>query len=162
MPRLLQLLTDIKKRIDFLKSVCPYCDSKFCEQSSRNKHVEFEHGEAPFKCDHCPTKFHSRQAKEYHENAEHIDVQEDETCDICEKTFSAKVCLKNHQKYAHSEDKTHACVLCDVKFKQKKDMRTHVLHVHGFNMSKSMYGNLEEPERYECDMCDSSYRFKFA
>ena len=27
-------------------------------------------------------------------------------------------------------------------------------------MSKSMYGNLEEPERYECDMCDSSYRYK--
>ena len=68
--------------------------------------------------------------------------------------------MKNHQKYAHSEDKTHACVLCDVKFKQKKDMRTHVLHVYGFNMSKSMYGNLEEPERYECDMCDSSYRYK--
>ena len=39
-------------------------------------------------------------------------------------------------------------------------MRTHVLHVHGFNMSKYMYGNLEEPKIYECDMFDSSYKYK--
>ena len=150
----------MKKHVDFLKTVCPYCDNKFCEVSSRNKHIKLAHGSSPFQCDHCPSKFQSKQAKEYHENVQHFDVHEDETCALCGKTFSGKVCLKNHQKYVHSGDKDHECVICDVKFKQKKDMRTHVLNVHGFNMSKSMYGNPEEQERYECDMCDSSYKQK--
>ena len=30
---------DVKKQSDFLKSVCPHCDSKFCEPHLRKKHI---------------------------------------------------------------------------------------------------------------------------
>ena len=36
---------DVKKQSDFLKSVCPHCDSKFCEPHFRKKHIQFEHGQ---------------------------------------------------------------------------------------------------------------------
>ena len=39
-------------------------------------------------------------------------------------------------------------------------MRTHVLHVHGFNMSKAMHGNFEGQDEFKCKFCDSSYRYK--
>ena len=44
---------DVKKQSDFLKSVCPHCDSKFCEPHFRKKHIQFEHGQAPYSCDDC-------------------------------------------------------------------------------------------------------------
>ena len=39
-------------------------------------------------------------------------------------------------------------------------MRIHVFNLHGVNMSKAMYGNAEEFERYHCELCESSYKYK--
>ena len=104
-----------------MKTVCPHCKNKFCEPYLKKKHVEFEHGNAPFKCDQCATKFHSEQAKEYHELVHHSKFHEKEKCDLCAKTFTAKVSFLNHMKYVHSEVRSHHCSLCESKFKQKKD-----------------------------------------
>ena len=150
----------VKKQANFLKSVCPHCDSKFCEPHFRKKHIEYEHGQAPFNCDYCSTKFHSKQAKEYHEAVHHLPAGQKEKCPMCQKEFKAKVSLNRHIKYVHSEEMKHSCVICETKFKQKSDMRVHIQHVHGFNMSKAMHGNFEDQEMFKCDMCDSSYRYK--
>ena len=149
-----------KRHEDYLKTVCPYCDSKFCEPYFRKKHVEFQHQEAPFKCDHCTTTFHAKKSKEYHENVHHSNVDQSEICNICEKKFSAKVSLRNHQKYVHSDVRLHDCSECDAKFKQKKDMRAHFLNIHNQNLQKEMYGNSEEQIRHNCEECDSSYKYK--
>ena len=156
-----ELKSDIKRHKNFLKTVCPHCDSKFCEPYFRKKHVEFEHEEAaPFKCGFCSTTFHSKQGKVYHESVHHTDQPKKETCSTCGKEFSAKVSLLNHIKYVHSEAKTHSCVACDAKFKQRKDMRVHILKTHGANMSKAMHGNPENEEVFQCDMCDASFKHK--
>ena len=155
-----QFQSAVKKQSEFLKSVCPHCDNKFCEPHFRKKHVEFEHGNAPFSCDYCSTKFHSKQSKEYHEAVHYLPAGPKEACPICEKEFSATVSLRNHVKYVHSEVREHSCVVCEKTFKQKKEMRTHMLHVHGFNMSKAMHGNFEGQDEFKCKFCDSSYRYK--
>ena len=47
------------------------------------------------------------------------------------------------------------------KFKQKKDMRIHVLKLHGVNMSKAMFGNFDEElsgtQSFKCEICSLSY-----
>jgi hypothetical protein len=150
----------MKKHEHFLKTVCPFCKNKFCEPYFKKKHVEFEHEDAPFKCDHCVTKFHSKQAKEYHESVHHTQFHEREKCVQCDKTFTAKVSLQNHIRYVHSEARNHQCPLCEIKFKQKRDRNVHILHVHGVNMSKAMLGNAEEFGNHKCTVCEAKYRYK--
>ena len=155
------LATDMEKRDKFLKTVCPHCDSKFCEPYFRKKHVELEHDKtATFHCDFCPKEFHSKQAKVYHESSCHTDQVNKEICSTCGKEFSGKVNLLNHMKYVHSETRAYSCIVCDSKFKQKRDMRVHVLNVHGANISKAHYGNVENQEDFLCDVCDSSFKYK--
>jgi uncharacterized Zn-finger protein len=156
-----ELKASIKKHQDYLTTVCPHCDSKFCEPYFQKKHVEFEHKEsAPYNCDFCSTQFHSRQAKVYHETVHHTEKPLKEICKKCGKEFSAKVSLQNHIKYFHSEVRAFSCVVCDEEFKQKKDMRIHVLKVHGVNMSKATHGNFENQENFPCDMCNASFKYK--
>jgi predicted RNA-binding Zn-ribbon protein involved in translation (DUF1610 family) len=152
--------SSLKKHEHFLKSVCPHCKNKFCEPYLKKKHVEFEHENAPFKCDHCATKFHSEKAKDYHELVHHSKFHEREKCKLCDKTFTAKVSLLNHMKYVHSEERMHQCSLCESNFKQKKDKNVHLLNIHGVNMSKAMLGNEEEFENHECSECEAKYKYR--
>ena len=39
-------------------------------------------------------------------------------------------------------------------------MRVHVLNVHGANISKAHYGNVENQEDFLCDICESSFKYK--
>ena len=151
----------MKNNEGFLKSVCPHCDNTFCEPHFRKKHIELEHGESSkFTCDFCPAKFHAKQSKEYHQAVHHSDDKFTEKCNICGKEFSAKVTLMNHVKYVHSDNRDHPCTICEKKFKQRKDMRTHMLNIHGINMYKAMYGNFECQDRFDCDMCDATFKYK--
>ena len=156
-----QLLASEKRHKEYLKSVCPYCDSKFCDPYFKSKHVEFQHeGEAPFKCDYCETRFHAKQSKQYHENVHHTNVEQSEKCGKCDKTFSARVSLRNHEKYAHSEVRLYSCTECDAKFKQKKNERAHYSNIHGFSLHKEMYGRPLEQQRHHCKLCSADYKYK--
>lgn len=156
-----EFMENVEKHDYFLKSVCPHCDNKFCEPYLKKRHIEFEHENADnFTCDFCSTKFHAKQSKEYHEAIHHSDRNNKEKCTTCGKEFSGKVNLENHVKYVHSEQRDHSCVICDCKFKQKRDMRVHMLNIHGFNMSKAKYGGFEDQESFDCDICDKTYKYK--
>ena len=56
-----------KDESEYFKTVCPYCDKRFCQPYFAKKHIKFEHEQAPFKCDVCEKTFHSEKAKSYHE-----------------------------------------------------------------------------------------------
>ena len=155
-----EFYSTLNKHEYFLKAVCPHCKNTFCEPHLKKKHVEFEHENAPFQCDQCPKKFHSKQAKDYHVTVHHTMFYEREKCDVCEKTFTAKVNLLNHMKYVHSEERRHQCSLCESMFKQKRDKNAHLLNVHGVNVSKAMLGNLEEIKLHECSDCEATYNRK--
>ena len=149
-----------EKEETYYRSVCPHCDKRFCEPSAAKKHIEFEHNLAPFKCDPCAKTFHSRQAKEYHDTAEHSTAEVSEKCNMCGKLLASKISLRNHMKYVHSDERKYSCKSCDAKFKQKKSLKNHYLNVHNINQYKEMYHQPQNEKRYPCEKCGSSYKQK--
>ena len=126
------------------------------------KRTEFEHGNAPFKCEACTKSFHSKQAKEYHDSVKHSTVDMSVKCSICEKVLASKMCLKTRMKYVHSDTREHSCGRCDSKFKHKKDLKYHCLYVHNNNQYEKMYLQHKDLKRFNCEQCTSSYTHKKA
>ena len=150
-----------KKEEDYHRTVCPFCDKKFCEPYFAKKHIEFSHdGQIPFKCDNCDFGFQSKQALEYHVIKKHIQSPKQEKCSVCQKDFQSKISLENHIKYVHGDRRKYFCDDCDLKFKQKKSLRDHNLNVHGINQFKEKYHNPEETKIFECSHCTRSYKRK--
>jgi hypothetical protein len=154
-------LHEMKAKEDhYYRSVCPHCNKRFCEPFSAKKHIEFEHGNAPFRCEECIKTFHSKQAKEYHDSVKHSTGKISEKCSICEKVLASKTCLKSHIKYVHSEERKHSCNRCDSKFKHKKDLKNHCLYVHNNDQYEEMYLQPKDVKRFTCEQCNSSYKQK--
>ena len=154
-------LQEMKAKEDhYYRSVCPYCNKRFCEPFSAKKHIEFEHGNAPHRCEVCIKSFHSKQAKDYHDSVKHTSVKISVKCSICEKVLASEICLKTHMKYVHSDERVHSCNRCDVKFKQKKDLKNHTLYVHNNNLYKETYLQPKDVKRFNCEQCKSSYKQK--
>ena len=67
------------------------------------------------------------------------------------KAFKSVVSLRNHEKYVHTDAIKHSCKSCDSKFTQKKNLRSHYLHVHGVNQFRKEYHQLKKMEKYLCE-----------
>jgi hypothetical protein len=145
----------------YYRCVCPHCDKIFSEPYIAKKHIEnFHQKKASFNCDECNRSFQSKQAKEYHQSVHHSDKTLAEKCIVCEKSFPSKVSLENHVNYVHSNKQKYSCKDCDAKFKQKKNLRAHTLRVHDINQYKEVYHDREEPKKFQCGQCNSSYKNK--
>ena len=150
-----------KKEEDYFRTVCPFCDKKFCEPYFAKKHIEFSHGDQPpFRCNSCGLGLQSKQALEYHNLKQHTKSTPKEKCPHCSKLFLSKTSLANHIRYVHTEKRKYSCEDCDSKFKQKKSLRDHNLNVHGINQFTEKYHNTEEYKRFECTQCNRSYQRK--
>ena len=154
-------LLEMKSTEDhYYRSVCPYCNKRFCEPFSAKKHIEFEHGNAPFKCEVCIKSFHSKKANDYHDSVKHSSVDMSVKCSICEKVLASEISLKAHIKYVHSEKRLHSCNRCESKFKHKKDLTNHSLYIHKINLYEEMYLQPKEVKLFNCGQCESSYKQK--
>ena len=150
----------IKDEVEYFKTVCQYCDKRFCQAYFVKKHIEAEHGESPFKCDSCSKGFQSDKSKSYHEKTVH-GVFRSVTCTICNQHFKAEVHLKEHQKYVHSEQRKFSCPDCDSKFKQKRDLRFHMLKIHGVNYTREDYQEKSNSvNEYKCAQCESKFKYR--
>ena len=133
-----------KKELDFLikdeekyyKTVCQYCNRRFCQEYYVKKHIESEHVVKPFKCEKCDKQFQSAVARSHHEKTIHSSSVQLVDCDICGKQFKSEVILKQHVRYVHADTRKWRCDECEVKFKQKRDLRVHMLKQHHVNYSK--------------------------
>ena len=152
-------LNDVQKKEDFyIRSVCPHCDRQFCDPSTRKKHVDLEHNKSPYSCAICNKTFHVKQSMEYHNIHHHSSQNQSEMCVLCDATFTSTVSLKNHVKYVHSDERKYTCSYCNVKFKQKKNLKAHKLLIHGVDKVKESYEQPYEKENHQCEYCDSSFK----
>ena len=81
-------------------------------------------------------------------------------CDICQKTFTSVVNLKSRMKYDHSDNQKWSCGDCEVRFKQKRDLRFHMLNVHNLNQRKEDYFEGEEKLLLKCKDCNSTFQYR--
>ena len=145
----------------YYRCVCPHCDKIFSEPYLVRKHIEYVHEKnTSYNCDECNRSFQSKQAKEYHQSVYHSDKTLAEKCKVCKKSFPSKVSLENHAKYVHSNEPKYSCKDCDAKFTQRKNLKAHTLRVHDINQYKEVYHDKEEPKKFQCELCNSSYKNK--
>ena len=80
-------------------------------------------GEKPYVCSTCDKRFSTKQHLKQHQSA-HSNERKFK-CEICrdEKWFKTKNHLRNHMKF-HSEP-SHQCDFCQKKFHNKSDLRKH-------------------------------------
>ena len=96
----------------------------------------------------------------YHEKSVHKTAEICVQCDLCQKTFASDFVLKNHKKYTHSDARHESCPYCDETFKQKKDLRVHMTHIHNVDRMKETYGEELEKKVFNCSDCDSTFGYK--
>ena len=134
----------IKDEVEYFKTVCQYCDKRFCQ--------------AYFvKCDTCSKIFQTVKAKSYHEKTIH-DVSNSVSCRICNQQFQAVVNLKAHQKFVNSEERKFSCPDFYSKFKQKRDLRVHMLNIHDVNYTREDYQ--EKSNAVNEYKCESKLKYK--
>ena len=63
-------------------------------------------------------------------------------------------------KYAHSEEKHQSCPHCNAKFKQEKNLRAHLLSIHGINQMRERYCEEKDHIIFKCEDCDLKFSYK--
>ena len=149
----------IKDEVEYYRSICPYCDKKFCEPFVAKKHIEKEHGVKPFKCDKCDKRFQSVLAKSYHEKSVHSKLADKYSCDLCVKQFKSEFHLKQHVRYVHTDTRKWSCGECDTKFKQRRDLTVHELKKHGLSYYKENYDEKLPDSEYKCEQCGATFQY---
>ena len=151
-----------KREVHYYKTVCPFCNKRFREAFDVKKHIEFkhQHGKVLFACDYCDKGFQSNQAKEYHEKLKHVESEDSFSCDICHKTFPMLVNLNSHKKYVHSDVQKWSCENCGTKFKQKRDLRAHLLKIHEINQRTEDYMENSENKVFICKKCGTNFQYQ--
>lgn len=103
------------------------------------------HLEKSFQCTKCERKF-SRQTR----LSQHIlKIHSKYSCDQCPYETSMRGQLKAHKKI-HSEERPYPCGLCGFKFKEKKDLRKHMLRHNKSSLEQI----------YKCNECDKAFGIK--
>ena len=90
----------------------------------------------------------------------HSDINDCVKCDSCGKKYSSEVTLKKHLKYAHKDRKQESCSRCSATFKQKKNLRAHLLNIHNIDQMREMYCEDEDKKYFKCKDCDSEFSYK--
>ena len=49
---------------------------------------------------------------------------------------------------------------CEAKFKQKRDMRAHMLKIHNLNQMKEDYFEDEVKQLFKCKDCSSTFQYR--
>ncbi|KAM4567078.1 uncharacterized protein PAE49_010531 isoform 1-T1 [Odontesthes bonariensis] len=124
---------------------CEVCNKSFNRQFHLRKHMNTHKEQRPFSCDQCPRKFRNTATFEYHllrhEELKYATFE----CQLCEKSFKTKRCLKTHQ-LVHTDTRPFVCSTCGKGFKTKHSLQAHQV-VHA----------VEKP--HKCSQCWESFRY---
>jgi len=82
-------------------------------------------------CEMCGGAFKGKQALQRHQRAIHQrDKSDYVACPVCGKLLPGKYHVQRHMR-THTGEKPFACELCDWRFAQTSQLRTHKIGKHG-------------------------------
>ena len=133
---------------------CEHCLKCFKRKSVLSNHIKVLHSTVqpylPYKCHLCPLSFtRQRNWKDhisiYHSAAAETREQSPSYRCLskgCTSKFKEKSDLKNHMLYLHTTDKPFKCYKCSFASKRKADLEVHIKNVH---------------HNFACDECPYSF-----
>ena len=170
--------TDLSNKV--LRFPCEYCGKILKTSRTMINHAKLKHSndEAYMRkskeisagkslnreCNICGNLYNSRKIKE-HIKEEHPDVNVEEKCETCHKSFPDRFHLKRHMDSAHSEVQGFDCNICGIKVKRLDHLQEHLL-LHAadksFKCDKCNYSTTRKrnmtahkcrPKLFKCDLC---------
>ena len=111
---------------------CPSCTEKF--RSKRDLMIHQKVHDLKYKCTKCDKQYADLIRLKKHMRDCHVD--DGFVCSTCGKKFNCKETFSYHVKFAHSEEKPHACSYCRKTFKNSKYLKIHINLQHGVAISK--------------------------
>ncbi|XP_003726405.3 zinc finger protein 850 [Strongylocentrotus purpuratus] len=121
---------------------CRHCDKGFKKMSSHNVHQRIHTGDKPFVCKFCNKAFSVKSNLKQHEIAKHTD-ERPYACSKCDARFKQHSHLKSHEEI-HAGIKNYECTVCDQKFRQSSHLQRHKLIHDGI-------------KQYKCERCPSAF-----
>ncbi|XP_060068747.1 uncharacterized protein LOC132548867 [Ylistrum balloti] len=116
---------------------CDVCDHSFLQSGDLKKHKLRKHNaKKELSCPHCPKKFGDKV-----DIKRHIKTHDGKlVCKACDKKFDNVDSAKIHKQLFHSKGKAkelpHHCAVCDIGFKLKTDLRSHMANCHPTDTKK--------------------------
>lgn len=143
-------LTWHKETHDVRPKVCPFCRERFIHLNSLTRHIRLSHPEKysvlknkTVECPFCDQKYLQTSLKAHLET--HSKTKNQYSCQICNKEFSTKWNLKQHQwTHANRSSKPFQCNVCPNAFVRENDYITHM------NAHKSI-------RPYTCNHCGCQF-----
>ena len=104
---------------------CLECSFDSTDLAILKRHQVYKHlGEKTFKCDSCDKAFKLKSEMQRHKNGVHLKLYA-VSCLHCGKSCSSQGDLKKHTK-THTNDRPHACNICDAKYIRKYQLEIHM------------------------------------
>lgn len=128
---------------------CEYCDFEFKDNNSLENHRKVcKSVIRAFGCNHCVASFDMEEDLVNHENLKHNESVH--ACNLCKSKFLTNIELEEHHARVHGgiqckkRRKHIECSLCDIMFKNIKELLEHEKH-H------------DQTDVYPCKMCNKQF-----
>jgi len=141
---------------------CSLCPNKSRTQKTLNQHMSKCHEEqcewfphieekgGKWFCKICNTSYSKKNKGIIHWRRIHKLGKVEFECTVCNKMFSSKHNMVEHNKL-HTKSKDAICDLCGDAFKSKRELKNHVLRLHGSEKEK------EEMKKFVCTTCGKGF-----
>lgn len=130
---------------------CDVCDKQFKSHSFKLGHMQTVHSKRKYYCDICGKHFRCIQYINTHMQSIHLPEMRSNNlkCEYCDVVFKHKYNLHTHVKTVHN-NVTFKCNKCDAMFKCKQYLISHNKRMH------YDYGRM-----FPCSWCEREYRTPF-
>ena len=125
---LIQTSREYRRMREHSKYACRYCGSECNDRNQLLHHVKTMHDGRQCACRQCRRSYVSISGLNEHVKKMH-NKRYRYRCETYKRGFMDR-CLYHDHIAAHTGVKRYKCSICDMKFTNKRALKSHVLHLH--------------------------------